>query len=253
MIKPGTSLVLFIIVLILVYLFLPWKGIFFIIITLLFLTHLVYCSANICSQAYINTFCKANTKEKKIAITFDDGPDSKITPEVLALLDSYNAKATFFCVGQNIADNEELLKSIDEKGHLIGNHTWSHARWFDLFSSKKMKTDIEKTNDHIFEIIKKKTKLFRPPYGVTNPALKKAIKNLNFNTIGWSIRSFDTINSPEKTFKRIKKILSSGDIILFHDNQQHIVEILESFLEYARNKNYEIVALDELLNIEAYE
>ncbi|MCK5170454.1 MAG: polysaccharide deacetylase family protein [Bacteroidales bacterium] len=253
MIKPGTTLVLYIIVLILVYLFLPWKGIFFIIISILFLIHLVYCSANICSQAYIKTLCKIKTSEKKIAITFDDGPDSKITPKVLEILDEYNAKATFFCIGKNIENNKDLLKLIDEKGHLTGNHTWSHDRWFDLFSSKKMKSEIEKTSDLIFEIISKKPKLFRPPYGVTNPVLKRALKNINFHTIGWSIRSFDTINSPEKTLKRIKNKLSPGDIILFHDNREHIIEILKSFLEYTNNQGYQIVRLDKLLNIEAYE
>jgi peptidoglycan/xylan/chitin deacetylase (PgdA/CDA1 family) len=253
MIKPRTTFVLYIIVLIQVYLFLPWKGIFFIIISLLFLAHLVYCSANICSQAYIQSICKAETEEKKIAITFDDGPHAEITPKVLELLEQYTVKATFFCIGNQIESNTELLNLIDQKGHLIGNHTYSHHRWFDLFSSQKMKSDIEKTNGVIFDIINKKTKLFRPPYGVTNPSLKKAIKDFNFHTIGWSIRSYDTIKSTEETLKRIKKRLSTGDIILFHDNREHIVDILKLFLEYCKNENYEIVQLDELLNIKAYE
>jgi peptidoglycan/xylan/chitin deacetylase (PgdA/CDA1 family) len=253
MIKPRTTLVLFIIVLIQVYFFLPWKGIFFIIISFLFLSHLVYCSANICSQAYIKTLCKAKTSDKKIAITFDDGPDSVITPKVLEILDKYNAKATFFCIGKHIEDNKEILKSIDENGHLIGNHTWSHDRWFDLFSSKKMHAQIIKTNNIVFDVIKKKTKLFRPPYGVTNPALKSAVIKLNFHTIGWSIRSFDTVSSPEKTFKRLKRKLSTGDIILLHDNREHLIEILKLFLEYTKNEGYEIVRLDKLLNINGYE
>jgi peptidoglycan-N-acetylglucosamine deacetylase len=253
MIKPGTTFVLYIVVLIQVYLFLPWKGIFIIIITGLFLAHLVYCSAYICSQAYIKTLCKADTNQKKIAITFDDGPDQKITPQVLSILEKHNAKATFFCIGKHIEANKELLKEIDKKGHLIGNHTWSHDRWFDLFSSKKMHADIEKTNGLIFETINKKTNLFRPPYGITNPGLKRALKKFNFNTIGWSIRSFDTVKNTEQTLKRVKKELSTGDIILFHDNREHIVDILDSFLEYAKNENYEIVPLDELLNIKAYD
>jgi peptidoglycan/xylan/chitin deacetylase (PgdA/CDA1 family) len=253
MIKPRTTFVLYIIVLILVYLFLPWQGIFFIITSLLFLSHLVYCSANICSQAYIKTLCKAIISEKKIAITFDDGPDSEITPKVLEILDQYNAKATFFCVGKHIENNKDLLKLIDKKGHLIGNHTWSHDRWFDIFSSKKMKIEIEKTSDVITAIINRKLNLFRPPYGVTNPNLKRAIKDLNFRTIGWSLRSFDTVKSTEKTLKRLKNKLSPGDIILFHDNREHIVEILKAFLEYSNDEGYEIIPVDQLLNIKAYE
>ena len=253
MIKPRTTFVLYIIVLIMVYLFLPWKGIFFIIISLLFLAHLIYCSADICSQAYIQTLCKSDTKANKIAITFDDGPDSDYTPEVLKILDDYNVKATFFCIGNHIKENQKLLEEIDLKGHLIGNHTWSHERWFDLYPSDKMRKDIEKTNGLIFETIGKKTMLFRPPYGVTNPALKRAIKGSNFHTIGWSIRSLDTINSTKKTIQRVKKQLSPGSIILFHDNREHIAEILKTFLEYAKSQSYEIVPLDELLNIKAYE
>jgi len=252
MIKPRTTFVLYIIVLVLVYLFLPWKGIFFIIITVLFLAHLVYCSANICSQAYIKTYCKSDTQEKKLAITFDDGPDSEITPQVLNILDEFNVKATFFCVGNQIEKNSEILKQIDAKGHLIGNHSYSHEFWFDLYSTNRMRKDIIKTNGLIFETVQKNTKLFRPPYGITNPSLKKAIKDLDYITIGWSIRSLDTVSNTNKTLNRIKKNLSSGDIILFHDNRAQIKEILSEFLTYAKTEGYEIVPLDELLNLKAY-
>jgi peptidoglycan/xylan/chitin deacetylase (PgdA/CDA1 family) len=236
-----------------VFLFFPWNKIFFALLSLLSLSHLVYCSVSINSQAYIKTLCKGKTNEKKIAITFDDGPDSKITPKVLELLDQFNVKATFFCIGKNIENNKDLLNLIDNRGHLIGNHTWSHNRWFDLFSTKKMKADIEKTSGLIFEIINKKIKLFRPPYGVTNPNLKRAIIGLNFKTIGWSVRSFDTVSNSNKTLNRVKRKISNGDIVLFHDNREHIVEILKVFLEYTKNEAYEIVPLDQLLNIKAYE
>lgn len=253
MIKPRTTFVLYIIVLVLVYLFLPWKGIFFSIVTILLLTHLIYCSANICSQAYIKTYCKSDTKEKKISITFDDGPDAEITPEVLAILNEFNVKATFFCIGNQIEKNRELVKEIDSKGHLIGNHSFSHEFWFDLYPAKKMQEDIEKTNGLIFETTGKKTKLFRPPYGVTNPSLKRAIKELDFYTIGWNIRSFDTVKHIKKTIFRLKTKLNPGSIILFHDNREQIIKILKAFLPYAIAEGYEIVPIDELLNIEAYE
>lgn len=253
MIKPRTTFVLYIIVLIQVYLFLPWKGIFFILVSILFLAHLVYSSVNVCSQVYLKTLCKGKTDKKQIAITFDDGPHAEITPKVLKILDSYNAKATFFCIGENINTNPSLLKDIDSKDHLIGNHTYTHHKWFDLFSSSKMKAELENTNGLIFEIINKKTKLFRPPYGVTNPPLKKAVNALNLQTIGWSIRSLDTIRSTEKTLKEITKKLVPGDIILFHDNREHIIEILPKFLDYVKSEGFEVVNIDKLLNIKAYE
>ena len=253
MIKPRTTFVLYIIVLVLVYLFLPWKGIFFIIITSLFLAHLVYSSASICSQAYVKAYCKGATSDKKMAITFDDGPHAEITPQVLDILDEFNAKVTFFCIGSQIEKNKDLLKQIDQKGHLIGNHSYSHEFWFDLYPSSKMQKDIEKTNGLIFEVTGKRPKLFRPPYGVTNPSLKKAVKDLNFYTIGWSIRSFDTVKHIKKTLFRLKTKLKPGAIILFHDNREQITEILNDFLPYAMAEGYEIVPLNELLNISAYE
>lgn len=252
MIHLRTTLVLYIIVIILVYLFLPWKAVFLIIITLLLLAHLIYSSFNVCSNAYIKTICKANTTEKIIAITFDDGPN-EFTNEVLNILDKHNVKATFFCIGKNIEKKKDILKKIDQKAHLIGNHTWTHDKWFDLFSAKKMKNDILKNAELIYEQTGKRVKLFRPPYGVTNPTLKKALKSLNYQTIGWSLRSLDTIKKPEKVIQKLNQKLSPGDIILLHDNREKITEILESFITFAKNNSYQIVRLDQLINIKPYE
>jgi len=252
MINLRTTFVLYIIVLVLVYLFLPWKGIFFSGVTLLLLAHLTYCSINICSQAYLKTICKANSTEKKIALTFDDGPN-EYTREVLDILDKHNIKSTFFCVGTTIDNNKDILKEINRRGHIIGNHTWSHHKWFDFFPAKKMKKDIIKNAELIYQQTGKRVKLFRPPYGVTNPTLKKAIADLNYQTIGWSLRSLDTIKKPEKVIRKLTQKISPGDIILLHDNRKEITQILESFITFAKENSYQIVRLDKLLNIEPYE
>ncbi len=252
MIKLRTTIVLYIIVLILVYLFLPWKGIFFSIVTLLLLAHLIYSSFSICSQAYIKTICNADTNEKKIALTFDDGPN-EYTQEVLKILDKHDIKATFFCIGKNIENNKGILKEIDHKGHLIGNHTWSHHQWFGFFPAKRMKEDIVKNAEMIFQQTGKRVKLFRPPYGVTNPPLKKAMASLSYQTIGWSLRSLDTIKRPEKVIQKLNQMVAPGDIILLHDNRKEITEILESFITLAKKKSYQMVRLDELINIKPYE
>ncbi|MEE4198156.1 MAG: polysaccharide deacetylase family protein [Bacteroidales bacterium] len=251
MIHLRTTFVLYIIVILLVYLFLPWKGIFFSGITLLLLAHIIYCSFNICSQAYLSTICKSGTREKKIAITFDDGPN-EYTRDVLKILDQYNIKATFFCIGKNIEKNKDILQEIDDQGHIIGNHSWSHHKWFDFFPAKKMKKDILKNAALIEHITGKRVKLFRPPYGVTNPPLKKALAGLNYQTIGWSLRSLDTISSPGKVIKKLDHKLAPGDIILFHDSREEICEILESFISLAKKKSYQFVRLDELINIKPY-
>jgi len=253
MIKLRTTIVLYIIVLILVYLFLPWKGIFLFIISLLLLVHLIYGSFSVCSNLYIKTFCKGETSEKKVAITFDDGPHAEITPVILDLLDKYNAKATFFCKGESIELNKELLKDIINRGHAIGNHTYSHSYGRNMFSAKKLSDDINKNQELIFSITGKKAKLFRPPFGVTNPPIAKALKNFNFHIIGWSLRSFDTIHEPEKVIKKVTTNVKAGDIILLHDNRFNTINVLKSILEYLHSNNFGMVRVDELLKIEAYD
>jgi len=253
MINLRTTTVLYIIVIILAYLFLPWKGIFLVLFSLLYLFLLAYSSFTISSNFYIKTFCSGNTIEPKIAITFDDGPHTEITPEILNLLDLYNARATFFCIGQSIESNKDLLIEIDKRGHLIGNHTYSHSHGKNLFSSQSLADDIQKNQELIFEITGKKAKLFRPPFGVTNPPIAKALRNFNFHVIGWSLRSFDTILEPEKVIRKVKKRIKNGDIILFHDNRFNSIEIVKSVLEYLKSNNYKIVRVDELLEITAYD
>lgn len=253
MIRLRTILVLYVIALILVYLFLPWKGIFLFILTLILLFILGYGSFSICSNLYVKSFCHGNRNEKNVAITFDDGPHEFITPEILNLLDLYKAQATFFCKGESIETNKDLLSEILNRGHAIGNHTYSHSYGKNLYSSQNLYDDIQKNQHLIFQITGKKTKLFRPPFGVTNPPIAKALKYFNFHIIGWSLRSFDTIHEPLQVIKKVKENVKPGDIILFHDNRLNTIEILKNVLDFLQKNNYGMVRVDELLNIDAYE
>ena len=149
-------------------------------------------------QFFYKVICSANTDQKEIAISFDDGPASNYTPEILQLLKQDNVKAAFFCIGNRIAGNESIIAKIKEEGHIIGNHSYSHHFWFDLFSSKKMLDDLKKMDQEIERVIGLQPKLFRPPYGVTNPNLKKAIIKGDYTPVGWSVRSMDTVIKNEK-------------------------------------------------------
>src|SRR4249919_2505456 len=94
------------------------------------------------SNFFIKVICSAKTDQKEIAISFDDGPATNFTPEISQLLKQENIKATFFCIGNRIAGNENILRQIKEHGHIIGNHSYSHHFWFDIFSSKRMLDDL---------------------------------------------------------------------------------------------------------------
>ncbi len=221
--------------------------IFFILLLVEYLLLLIYGSIFINSNFYIKTICSITNDNKEIAITFDDGPVKEITPLILDVLKEFDIKAAFFCIGNNIVNNKSILKQIDNEGHIIGNHSFSHSNYFDFFSSKKMTEELIKTEDIIFQTIGKKVTYFRPPYGVTNPALKKAVNKMNYTVIGWSLRSFDTkYKDPAKILSRVTKKLKSGDIILFHDINPEIINVLRSFIKYALSNNYKFVRLDKL-------
>jgi len=205
------------------------------------------------SNFFIKIICSANTDQKEIAISFDDGPASNYTTEILQLLKQDNIKATFFCIGNRIAGNENILKKIKDDGHIIGNHSYSHHFWFDIFSSEKMLDDLKKMDQETERVTGIVPKLFRPPYGVTNPNLKKAIIKGNYIPVGWSVRSMDTVIKDEKKLlDKINRSLKPGAVFLFHDTSKTTVNVLPEFIREVKNKGYHIIPLDKLLHLNPY-
>jgi len=191
---------------------------------------------------------------KKIAITFDDGPNKTITPKILAVLKKYNVKATFFCIGKNIEMYPTIFKQIVEEGHCIGNHSYTHSNNFGFFSRSALIDEILKTDKLSHSLLGKRMKLFRPPFGVTNPAITKALKQTKHHVIGWNVRSLDTVIKDElKIFTRITKQLKAGDVILLHDSSERSVNILEQLLLFLQENQFEIITVDTLFDIDAYE
>jgi len=192
-------------------------------------------------------------KDKKIALTFDDGPH-EITPQILALLKEHKAKATFFCIGKNAEKHPETLKQTFDEGHVIGNHSYSHSPFFDFYRKDRVVKELQDTNAIIEKIIGKKVRFFRPPYGVTNPSISSALGVTKHYVIGWNIRSMDGIIKNEKIiYNRIANRIAPGAIILLHDTSLTTVSVLEQLLLFLRANRYQIVGVEELLNIDAYE
>ncbi|CAN5437006.1 polysaccharide deacetylase family protein [soil metagenome] len=149
---------------------------------------------------------------KKIYLTFDDGPVESITPQVLTLLKQYHAKATFFCIGENVKRNPEIYQKIIAEGHSIGNHTWSHKNSWKV-SRKAYLHDAAKGGELI------QSELFRPPYGKLTPATLLALRK-KYRIIMWDVIScdFDVSVAKEKVLHNILKHTSNGSIIVFHDS-----------------------------------
>lgn len=214
---------------------------------------IVYGSATIQSNFYLTAHCSTTTSEKQIAITFDDGPNFEYTPKILSTLADYNVPATFFVIGKNIPGNESILKKIDAAGHTVGNHTFSHSFFIDFKSKIGFMVELDTTSDLIYNAIKKRVRLFRPPYGVTTPNLARASKALNYDAIGWNIRSLDTTkDTEEKIANRVVSHIKPGSIILFHDTSSKTVEVLKQTLNFAKENGFKVVSVEELLKIKAY-
>jgi peptidoglycan-N-acetylglucosamine deacetylase len=223
-----------------------------ILVSLFWLGSVVWGSLTIQSGYFVKTY-NSGISQNQIAITFDDGPHPA-TMQVLQLLEKHKAQATFFCIGKQIEKHPEIFKKIIENGHTVGNHSYSHSNYFGFFSSEKVKKELDLTDALIKKHSGKKPLFFRPPFGVTNIHIQRALKKTKHFTIGWNIRSLDTtIKSEEAILKRILKRLKPGSIILLHDTSQRTVNVLEQLLIHLDHENFQPVTVDQLLNIPAYE
>jgi len=215
---------------------------------------IIYGSSVIQANFFAPAYCSADTTDKIIALSFDDGPNAEYTPQVLALLANYEVTATFFVIGKHIHGNEDLLKQIVAEGHSIGNHSYSHSFFIDFKNVQGFKEELTQTEELVFNIIGKRMKLFRPPYGVTTPNLAKAAKLLDYRIIGWNIRSLDTTkDSVEVITQRVQSQIKSGAIILLHDTSDKTIQVVEQTLNFAQQQGYKIVGVEKMLEIEAYQ
>lgn len=188
---------------------------------------------------HVKSINSLKTNSKQVLLTFDDGPHNPNTTRVLEVLKKHNVKAVFFVIGKNISGNESIVKQIVSEGHQLGNHSFSHHNWIDVWSTKKVTEDFAACEKLIQEF-QPNSKLFRPPYGVTNPNIARAVKKLNLQSVGWNIRSYDTSTKDvEKIKQRILSKLKPGAIILLHDRLDFMPELLEALIPKIKEKGYE--------------
>ncbi|MBK3495505.1 polysaccharide deacetylase family protein [Viridibacillus sp. YIM B01967] len=182
-------------------------------------------------------------KKKQIALTFDDGPNAKVTPKVLKTLKKYDAKATFFMLGSQAMYNQKLAKKVADAGHEIGNHSFSHANLKNL-SNAKIKSELTRTNQEIKNVTGKNPTLFRPPYGSVD---KRVRAQTNLPCILWDVDTLDwKYRNAKSLLTMIKMYAGNGDIILMHDIHPTTAQGLDAVLAYLQKQGFEFVTVSEL-------
>ncbi|MDX1542520.1 MAG: polysaccharide deacetylase family protein [Christiangramia sp.] len=223
------------------------------LLVVLYIIFILIVSTNV----QFNFFVKAYNKnpdfpENAVALSFDDGPDDN-TLKILDILDKHEAKAVFFCIGKKIEEQPQIFLEILKRGHIVGNHTYSHTRRMGFLSSKTIANEILKCDYIAKEIGGVKMNLFRPPFGIINPKTKRALQITGHSVMGWNVRPYDAITkSPEVIINRITKKLEKGDLILLHDNMEKTSFILEQLLVILKQREFAIVRPDKLFRINAY-
>lgn len=196
------------------------------------------------------------TQDKFIALTFDDGPDAKLTPQILELLEKYDAKATFFVVGERVKRYPELVKKELAAGHEVGNHSFRHPP-FDQLSHSSIKDELEQTQQVIFQTTGHKAVLFRPPGGVYNDNIIQLTKQNNLQLILWSWHQDTKDWAAPGVNKIVRKVLENahnGDIVLMHDFVYHssqTPEALKIILPELKKRGFSFVTVSELLSHKA--
>jgi peptidoglycan/xylan/chitin deacetylase (PgdA/CDA1 family) len=196
-----------------------------------------------------HVFWRGYRQNNSIALTFDDGPNPEITPQILKILHDKNLKATFFLVGEKVEKYPEIVKKIVEEGHQIGNHTYSHKQ-FDELSNQQALREINRCAEKL-KAFNKEVYCLRPPKGdIRWRLLPPLIKN-KIRLIFWSKDAKDYLvkNSTELS-KRLENIsIESGDIILLHDWLKSTVEVLPDFIDNIKKQGFHLVTVAELLNL----
>lgn len=194
--------------------------------------------------------------EKRVALTFDDGPDPRFTGQVLDVLNQYNVDATFFVMGARAETYPDLVKRMINEEHIVGNHTYWHPNLVDQASVAALEREVNQTEEILENLIGYRTKLFRAPYGFLYNELVEKLRDMNYTVVGWSVDSLDWQEEPPTVIANtVTSQVQPGSIILMHDggewdaNRTPTIQALQQIIPTLKEQGYEFVTVPELLDI----
>ena len=215
--------------------------------------HYLVKTPRIVQRFFHNYSWRIKTSKKEIYLTFDDGPVPDFTPWVLKTLDEFGAKATFFCVGENIQKHPGIYEDILEAGHAVGNHTFNHLVGWKTPTQKYVK-NILKAEAYIHGgsakgASQKGPKLFRPPHGRIRPVQARILRKKGYRIVMWDVLSgdFDQRLSKEECLEMTLKSIQNGSIVVFHDSDKsfrNLDYVLPRILKHFKEKGYTFKSLN---------
>ncbi len=205
---------------------------------------------------FVNAHCRGEADAKQVALTFDDGPDPDATPNLLRILKHHGITATFFPIGTKMMDYPEITMQIDLEGHAIGNHSFRHAWWTNFLIGGALDREIKMVQEAVEDITGKVPAYFRPPMGLTNPHLGRALKKQKLTVIGWDVRPFDIGLDARKVIKRVLEKIRNGSIILLHDKGRSpadLSRLADELIIEIKKRGYEFKTIQDLFNEKPYQ
>jgi peptidoglycan-N-acetylglucosamine deacetylase len=180
----------------------------------------------------------------EVCLTFDDGPNPEVTPGILEMLDRYQAKASFFCVGERAQAHPELVLEISRRGHSVENHSYRHSSAFALLGISRLRREIESAQAAVTAITGRRPAFFRAPAGFRSPLLDFVLAMAGLRYVSWTRRGFDAISTdPQRVLARLTLGLAAGDVLLLHDSAPVSLVVLPGLLDALAARGLRSVSL----------
>jgi peptidoglycan-N-acetylglucosamine deacetylase len=206
-------------------------------------------------QWYGRTFTRLPRSSKKLALTYDDGPNDRCTPRLLEVLAKHNVRATFFMIGRYVQHRPDIARDLAKAGHVIGNHTYTHPQLI-FQSMTQVQTQLNACRQILQDAVGEHSNLFRPPFGGRRPAVMRIVRELGLEPIMWSVTCYDwKPTTADRIEQHVNRQLRGGDVILLHDgshegmgaDRSHSVEVTDRLISRYKAEGYEFVTIPEMM------
>ncbi|HUP95748.1 MAG TPA: polysaccharide deacetylase family protein [Burkholderiales bacterium] len=229
------------------------------VVTVLAANHLVLISAVFSPRGCLlgpnlSRLPAAFAKHGEVVLTFDDGPDPEVTPQILDLLDRFRMKASFFCIGEKAAAFPEIVNEIARRGHSVENHTYRHSYAFAFYGISRLGRELDAAQSILRENAGRPPRFFRAPVGFRSPLLDPVLATRGLHYVSWTRRGYDTVyTDPRVTLDKLTRGLAAGDILLLHDGssaqtpagQAMVLAVLPPLLDKLESEGLKSVALPD--------